>query len=80
MINAVQQLFCDCGKEMKRGVMLLTDPPSYEHKCEDCDQTVATEVSYPTLAYREKITPQHCDDCFNKIIGESYDESSKANH
>jgi len=49
----MKKLVCDCGKEMKRGKMLLSDPPKFEHICEDCNHTVITDVSYPALAYRE---------------------------
>ena len=49
------RLFCDCGGEMRAtGMSRPTDPPQYEHKCEDCHATeYVPGKAYPHLVYSD---------------------------
>ena len=49
-------LICDeCGgKMLPTGIMLLSDPPIYPHKCNICNTSIEIrEFKYPKTMYKE---------------------------
>lgn len=54
----IQRAYCDvCGEELEpEGMMLMTDPPQYPHKCTGCGAEEILQERYPKVSYREKDT------------------------
>lgn len=47
--------YCDCGAEMEStGVMLMSDPPKFVHKCISCNTTASLKERYPLIRWEEK--------------------------
>lgn len=57
MVEVLVQAMCDkCGGEMIAvpGVILMSDPPQYPHRCNKCESTENYLEAYPHHAWREK--------------------------
>lgn len=50
------ELICDCGGQMlPTGVILLSDPPQYPHRCNKCGkEETCWDSKYPYIEYKEK--------------------------
>lgn len=38
---------CNAGKMVRSGPIMLTDPPKFPHKCENCGHKDSFQASYP---------------------------------
>lgn len=48
---------CDrCGEGFMRptGMSLMSNPPQYPHRCENCDAHQNFHATYPRIEYKEK--------------------------
>lgn len=46
---------CMGGYMKQTGTLFLTNPPIYEHTCENCGQTQEFKKQYPSIEYEEDI-------------------------
>ena len=48
----LERMYCECGGEVKAtGIVHMTYPPKYPHKCEKCDYGVSMADSYPRVQW-----------------------------
>lgn len=45
---------CDTGHMRPTGVMLLSNPPKFPHRCTECDALQTFTEKYPTIQYAEE--------------------------
>ena len=54
----MDELICDyCGAKMESsGVVLMSDPPMFEHICPKCGKKACPREKYPSIRYEPLIT------------------------